>query len=228
MLDRSHPGHHDWNGSRNGSGPNSPDLMYDPRLPGHPVHHHLAHGHPLFHPALQHLRPPVGTPPDSNHNTTPNTNNKPRIWSLADMASKENSSSKERDDNSSLYAQNSSPGKIISPLARGLSYHPYLTRPDAYRSLYPSPHEIAALEQYQRHFLAANGISSSMMGKGPFTPLSLTTAAPNLSSSSNNNNNNSPHHPSLRASSPASSTSSTDREISVSDKPTALVTTHKP
>ncbi|XP_063701211.1 homeobox protein araucan [Culicoides brevitarsis] len=225
MLDRSHPAH--WDGSRNGSGPNSPDIMYDPRHPGHPAHHHLAaHGHPLFHPAaLQHLRPPVGTPPDSNHNTTPNTNNKPRIWSLADMASKENSSSKDRSEENP-YAQNSSPGKIMSPLARGLPYHPYLTRPEAYRSLYPSAHELAALEQYQRHFLAANGLSSAgLMGKGPFTPLSLTTAPPNHSSSSSNNNNNSPHL--LRASSPASSTSSTDREISVSDKPTPL-TTHKP
>lgn len=231
MLDRTHPGHHDWSGSRNGSGPNSPDLMYDPRHPGHPAHpghHHL--GHTLFHPgALQHLRPPVGTPPDSNHNTTPNTNNKPRIWSLADMASKENSSSKDRDENPGLYAQNSSPSKIMSPLARGLPYHPYLARPDAYRGLYPTAHDLAALEQYQRHILAANGFSSSLMGKGgSFTPLSLTTGAPNLSSSSSNNNNNSPHHLSLRASSPASSTSSTDREISVSDKPTPLVTTHKP
>uniref|UniRef100_A0A336MWQ2 CSON008349 protein n=1 Tax=Culicoides sonorensis TaxID=179676 RepID=A0A336MWQ2_CULSO len=228
MLDRGHPAHHDWNGSRNGSGPNSPDIMYDPRIPGHAMHHHPGHPHSLFHPAaFQHLRPPVGTPPDSNHNTAPNTNSKPRIWSLADMASKENPSTKEREDNSS-YAQNSSPGKIMSPLARGLPYHPYLTRPEAYRNIYPSAHDIAALEQYQRHFLAVNGLTaSSLMSKNPFSPLSLTTA-PNLSSNSSNNNNNSPHNSILRASSPASSTSSTDREISVSDKPTSLVTTNKP
>lgn len=210
--------------------------MYDPRHPGHPAHHHLAHTHPFFHPsALQHLRPPIGTPPDSNHNTTPNTNNKPRIWSIADLASKENPSSKDRDrDDNNTYAQNSSPGKIVSPLARGHLYaHPYLSRPEAYRGVYPSPHDIAAIEQYQR-YLAANGISASTLmasaARSPFAPFNLTTTAPNLSSSSssNNNNNNSPHHPSMRASSPASSTSSTDQEISVSDKPTALVTTHKP
>lgn len=191
-------GNSDWNGSRNGSGPNSPDI-YDrsglppPGLPGH---------HPLFHPSLQHIRPPQpsGSPPNQTPtgNTNPNAN-KPRIWSLADMASKEN---KEEPSNLSTHPVNnpyhgSPPGKIMSPLAaRGLHpiHHPYL-RPELYRNFYgptaaqlaSNPHEAALFESYQRTFgvsLAAhNGMSgvplSSVLPKGSsIGPLSLTTSSP--------------------------------------------------
>jgi hypothetical protein len=188
--------HSDWNGSRNGSGPNSPDIYDRPGLPPVP-------GHPLFHPSLQHIRPPQpsGSPPNPSQTPSGNTNAnviKPRIWSLADMASKEN---KEEPSNLSIHPANhpyhSPPGKIMSPLAaRGLHpiHHPYL-RPELYRNFYgptaaqlaSNPHEAALFESYQRTFgvsLAAhNGMSgvplSSVLPKGSVIgPLSLTTSSP--------------------------------------------------
>lgn len=210
-MDRSH-GNRDWNSSRNDSGPNSPDL-YDPRNGPPP--------HPLLHPAhFSHLRPPTGTAPDTNHNTTPNPN-KPRIWSLADMANKD---AKDTDSPPTSIYVGSSPGKIISPLARGLHplHHPYM-RPELYRNFYGAaahlsdPSNASILESYQRQLgatLAANGLPPGLMKAGPggpFAPLSLTTSGSNQTP---------------RASSPASSTSSSpgDREP-LNDKPTSMVTT---
>lgn len=184
MLDR--PGNSDWNGSRNGSGPNSPDI-YD-----RPIH-----GHPLLHPSNfpPHLRSTIGTPPEVNHTPSGSTNpSKPRIWSLADMASKENKDSESSSPTAGGYP---SPGKIIAPLAgRGINplhHHPYM-RPEFYRNLYgphltPGSPEVSLLESYQRTFgatLAHNGIPvginpliSKASGSGPpFAPLSLTTSNP--------------------------------------------------
>lgn len=220
-MDRPSGNHNEWNESRNGSGPNSPDIYDRPGIP---------HPHPLFHPAaLHHLRPPhpSGSPPNPNQTSTGNTNtnsiSKPRIWSLADMASKENS----KDEPSNLSTNPGNPyhpssGKILSPLAaRGLHHlhHPYM-RPELYRSFYgPSaahmagnPHDAAIFESYQRTFgasLAHNGMSgvplSSVLSKvPPFGPLSLTTSSPS---------NNAPNAPPPRAS-PASSTSSNQEQNS--------------
>lgn len=204
LMDRPSGNHADWNESRNGSGPNSPDI-YDRSGP-HPPH-------PLFHPsAIHHLRPPhpSGSPPNPNQTASGNTNSnatsKPRIWSLADMASKDESPS-----NGNPYQ--SSPGKILSPLAaRGLHplHHPYI-RPELYRSFYPSAahlagsaHEAAILESYQRTFgnLGHNGHPlSSVLSKAPqFGPLSLTTSSPS---------SNPPPTIQQPRASPASSTSST-------------------
>lgn len=233
LLDRP-SGNSEWNESRNGSGPNSPDI-YD---------HRGGVGHPLLHPAhLHHLRPPpAGSPPPQHTNqtsgghtvtgngglgvggsTNSNVINKPRIWSLADMASKE---SKDTDSSpipttppTGMYS--SSPGKIISPLAaRGLHplHHPYM-RPELYRSFYGpglggGPPDVSLLESYQRSFNATlahhNGLGgplnhhslSSVISKAsgscpPFGPLSLTT------------NSNMNHHSAPQpGASPASSTSS--------------------
>uniref|UniRef100_A0A8D8FQG6 Homeobox protein araucan n=1 Tax=Culex pipiens TaxID=7175 RepID=A0A8D8FQG6_CULPI len=199
MLDR--PGHSDWNGSRNGSGPNSPDI-YDRPMPGHPLLH------PSHFPV--HLRSTIGAHPDVSHTPSGSTNpSKPRIWSLADMASKEN-----KDSDSSHSTGYPSPGKIIAPLAgRGLNplhHHPYM-RPEFYRNLYgphltPGSPEVSLLESYQRTFgatLAHNGIPvginpliSKASGSGPpFAPLSLTTSG-------------NPHVAPQPGASPASSTSS--------------------
>lgn len=193
-------------------------MYHDPRI-GPPPH--------LLHPAHfpPHLRPPIGPPPDSNHNTTPNPN-KPRIWSLADMASKDVTSKDE--PSSATYSSGSSPGKILSPLAaRGLHplHHPYM-RPDLYRNFYGSaaaaahlsdPHNVALLESYQRQLgaMAANGaLPFGKAGGPPFAPLSLTTS--------------SSHHMQPRASSPASSTSSSPGDRNdpppQPEKPTALTT----
>lgn len=212
MLDRPSGNHVDWNESRNGSGPNSPDI-YD-----RPGAHHLHPPHPLFHPShMHHLRPPhpTGSPPNPNQTTSSTNSNaisKPRIWSLADMASKESKDDSPSANSANLY--HSSAGKIISPLAaRGLHplHHPYM-RPELYRNFYgpTSAHDAAILESYQRTFgatLGHNGIPgvplSSVLSKGsPFGPLSLTTS-PQV------------HHqlpPQSRAS-PASSTSSTPEHL---------------
>lgn len=213
LMDRPSGNHGDWNESRNGSGPNSPDIIYD-RNP-HPAH--------VFNPTVLSLRPPhpgAGSPTNPPQTVSGNTNpnvSKPRIWSLADMASKEN---KDETTHSTINNGNSynasMHGKILSPLAaRGLHplHHPYM-RPELYRNFYnpatahltASPHDTAILESYQRTFnatLAHNGIPggmplSSVLKGSPFGPLSLTTM------------NNPPSSiPPPRASSPASSTSST-------------------
>uniref|UniRef100_A0A182WM66 Homeobox domain-containing protein n=1 Tax=Anopheles minimus TaxID=112268 RepID=A0A182WM66_9DIPT len=215
MLDR--PGGSEWNGSRNGSGPNSPDI-YDRGVPGH--------HHPLLHPSNfpPHLRPAISTPPDVGHTPSGSTNpsTKPRIWSLADMASKES-----KDSDSSSPGGYPSPGKIpVTPLAgRGLNplhHHPYM-RPEFYRNLYghhlaPGSPEVSLLESYQRTFGATIGahnglpvgispLISKASGSGPpFAPLSLTTANHHLHQQQH------PHTAPPPGASPASSTSSNGPE----------------
>ncbi|XP_050074262.1 homeobox protein araucan [Anopheles maculipalpis] len=218
MLDR--PGGSEWNGSRNGSGPNSPDI-YDRGVPGH-------HHHPLLHPSNfpPHLRPAISTPPDVVHTPSGSTNpsTKPRIWSLADMASKE---SKDSDSSSPTAGGYPSPGKIpVTPLAgRGLNplhHHPYM-RPEFYRNLYghhlaPGSPEVSLLESYQRTFGATIGahnglpvsispLISKASGSGPpFAPLSLTTANHHLHQQQHS------HTAPPPGASPASSTSSNGPE----------------
>jgi hypothetical protein len=217
LMDRPSGNHGDWNESRNGSGPNSPDI-YDRQLHPHPAH-------AMFNPSVLNLRPPHPGISPTNAPQTTNTNpnvSKPRIWSLADMASKENKdeSTHSSTNNGNSYTA-SMHGKILSPLAaRGLHplHHPYM-RPELYRNFYNpasaahlagNPHDAAILESYQRTFnatLAHNGSVplSSVLKGSPFGPLSLTAV------SAGNNNNNPPQAmiQAPRASSPASSTSST-------------------
>lgn len=211
--------------------------MYDNHLrPGIPPP-----GAHIFNPAILSLRPPhpgSGSPPNPPQTVSGNTNpnvNKPRIWSLADMASKEN-----KDDttnspiNGNSYAA-SMHGKILSPLAaRGLHslHHPYM-RPELYRNFYTpgGPHDAAILESYQRTFnatLAHNGIPpgavplSHMLKGSPFGPLSLTSASGSVPSA--NHLAPQPQAPLPRASSPASSTSSTP-EHGTPERPAAVTTT---
>lgn len=173
----------------------------------------MGHPHPLLHPAaLHHFRPPMlnsGHPADallhhhhqalqqqqqqlaasagaSTHTT--NVINKPRIWSLADMASKESTApngASNKEQNVAGHNSNNSPsaghngrpyspnggGKIVSPLAGRLPLHgsPYI-RPEFYRNFYPqgagpmpngnTSAEAALLESYQRTFggLGPNGL----------------------------------------------------------------------
>ncbi|XP_061400973.1 homeobox protein araucan [Musca vetustissima] len=179
----------EWSGSRPGSPNGSPDLYDRPgMMPGG--------GHPLFHPAaLHHFRPPTGSPPDiaayhhhqqliQQHqqaqqnalhataagaaSTTASLAAKPRIWSLADMASKD-ASNKEGGNKDSppgsdlppthpaFYGhpgQHPSPGKILSPLAARIpNYSPYV-RPDLYRGFYgPAAAAAAHLGAPSQEFL---------------------------------------------------------------------------
>lgn len=197
-------------------------------------------GHPLLHPAaLHHLRPPAGSPPDhpSHHGSTNPILSKPRIWSLADLASKE--SKDDRHDNSGpptgLYPahQHNSPGKIISPLVARIPNYPYV-RPDLYRGFYGSPMGGPSAEflDHQRQFgaLAAhNGLAGAMnpllwkaavagAGGPPFAPLSLTT---------NHNNNTAPQSgASPSASSTSSSSVGVDHPITVAAPTTTPTSTH--
>lgn len=168
----------------------------------------MGHPHPLLHPAaLHHFRPPMGGHPADallhhHHNlqqqqqhhlagqalssagastNTTNVINKPRIWSLADMASKETSSNGNKEEsgpnsnnsqsspnnNGRPYSPNGG-GKIVSPLAGRMPIHgsPYI-RPEFYRNFYPqmgpngnTSAEAALLESYQRTFggLGPNGL----------------------------------------------------------------------
>lgn len=199
-------------------------------------------GHPLLHPAaLHHLRPPAGSPPDhpSHHGSTNPILSKPRIWSLAELASKESKDS-DRIENSGgpptgLYPahQHNSPGKIISPLAARIPNYPYV-RPDLYRGFYGSPMGGPSAEflEHQRQFgaLAAhNGLAGAMnpllwkaavagAGGPPFAPLSLTT---------NHNNNTAPQSgASPSASSTSSSSVGGDHPITVAAPTTTPTSTH--
>lgn len=178
-------------------------------------------GYPLYHPAaLHHYRPTMGSPLDIKHTPSGSTNpnSKPRIWSLADMASKEE---KESSDLKHTSFYQTGHGKILSPLASRMPYPPYLkhdlkhevSKPDIYRNFNGPPSmpvshpDYVLLESYQRALAAHNnGLSASMhplssiMSKSAehnssFAPLSLTT-------------NNSTSVPSSGASPSASSTSS--------------------
>lgn len=182
-LHHNHHLHHKsnrLNDSHPGSGSPSPDICDKP-----------GGGYPLYHPAaIHHYRPTMGPsiPMDMKHTptsstTNPNLINKPRIWSLADMASKE-----EKDASGTADKQRSSPtghyqpsggggpGKILSPLASRMPYPPYikheLSKPDIYRS-FNGPHaahmagvghvaDYALLESYQRALVAHNGLAASM------------------------------------------------------------------
>lgn len=148
---------------------------------GHPAdallhHHNLQQQHHLAGQALSSA--------GASTNTT-NVINKPRIWSLADMASKETSSNgssnkeesghnsnnnnQHSNSNGRPYSPNGGGGKIVSPLAGRLPIHgsPYI-RPEFYRNFYQqggpnngnTSAEAALLESYQRTFggLGPNGL----------------------------------------------------------------------
>ncbi|KAJ6642460.1 Homeobox protein araucan [Pseudolycoriella hygida] len=176
---------HRLNDNHPGSGSPSPDICDKP-----------GGVYPLYHPAaLHHYRPTMGSPLDIKHTPSGSTNpnSKPRIWSLADMASKEEKESSDL-KHPSFYQ--------TGPVSK----------PDIYRNFngpptMPVSHpDYVLLESYQRALAAHNnGLSASMhpslMSKSSsehnlsFAPLSLTT-------------NNSTSVPSSGASPSASSTSS--------------------
>lgn len=190
----------EWNESRNGSGPDSPDI-YD-------------RSGPLFQAStMNSLRTETNPNQTPCGSTNPNISNKPRIWSLADMASKEN----KNEGSSTTNTFHSSSGKFHSPLAaRGLHnlHHPYI-RPDIYRNFYSIPHDASLLETYQRTLnttLNNNGTAShlgveSLIAKSaiPTLNIPISTSAPNA--------NLTPSE--LRASSPNSSVSSGSDNVTI-------------
>jgi len=201
----------EWSESRPGSPNGSPDLYDRPGSmpPG---------AHPLFHPAAlhHHFRPPAGSPPDiaayhhhqqqllqqhqqaqqNSLQTAVGGTAKPRIWSLADMASKDSkdSSSGAKDSLPELPpahpgfyghpGQQPSPGKILSPLAARIpNYSPYV-RPDLYRGFYgPAAAHLSAPTQefleHQRSFGASLAAHNGPLGMNPLLWKAAVSGAAN-------------------------------------------------
>ncbi|CAH1123179.1 unnamed protein product [Ceutorhynchus assimilis] len=174
----------EWSESRPDSGPDSPEIYERPP-------------HPAFLPPRS-----SGSPPQMSQSVT----TKPRIWSLADMASKESS---ESSTPASMYSTASS--RLVAPLGTrlpppGLHTAPYARPHDFYRSLYgPAAQHLGAspdaslLETYQRTLAAqqnaiktslagSSGIhhlgNSSMSSASSGLPLGLTTHSSRMSPSS--------------------------------------------
>ncbi|ENN75616.1 hypothetical protein YQE_07794, partial [Dendroctonus ponderosae] len=145
----------EWSESRPDSGPDSPEIYERPP-------------HPAFLPARS-----SGSPTQMSQSVPP----KPRIWSLADMASKESSDCSPGSTPTSMYSTASS--RMMAPLGSrlpppGLHTAPYARPHDFYRSLYgpaAAQHLVAQagspdsslLETYQRTLAAQqNAIKTSL------------------------------------------------------------------
>lgn len=157
----------EWSESRADSGPDSPECLYERQQQ-------------LLHPAYQHLQHPISrlhVPSSSSPSGPP----KPRIWSLADMASKESDIQTSPATTSAFYA--TAAGKLISPLSRGAI--PSLTVPhgtyprppphEFYRSLYgpatplsgnATSEGVSLLETYSRTFGGGLGGAGPPSGPG--------------------------------------------------------------
>ncbi|XP_015602028.1 iroquois-class homeodomain protein IRX-3 isoform X2 [Cephus cinctus] len=177
----------EWSESRADSGPDSPECLYDQREPRHP----LQLQHPAYlapsHARLLHHPPPQSTSPSSHH-LPPSTSasstgstTKPRIWSLADMASKDGDHHSPNPTMTGLPSPygaggggGGAPGKLVSPLASRLPPHHPLhpamhpgsqfvrPHPDFYRNFYGASHlgsgDMSLLETYSRTLGGLGGV----------------------------------------------------------------------
>ncbi|KAI4469571.1 iroquois-class homeodomain protein irx [Holotrichia oblita] len=162
----------EWSESRPDSGPDSPECPYD-------------RSHPAFLPPRS-----SGSPPQLSGSSS----SKPRIWSLADMASKE-SDGTTQSASSTFYS--TAAGRLVPPLSGRLpppSLHtaPYARPHDLYRSLYGpaaaqhlaasasgcSP-DVSLLETYSRTLGA--GLMSAQHSTGNSGLLNKNSAAPSSS-----------------------------------------------
>lgn len=97
-------------------------------------------GYPLYHPANLYYRPPVDMKHTPGGSTNHSLNSKPRIWSLADMASKEEKQPSDLKLTSptatlpGLFP--SSAGKIVSPLPSRMHYPPFFKPRESVVSLF--------------------------------------------------------------------------------------------
>lgn len=192
----------EWSESRADSGPDSPECLFDQREPRHPMQlqhpAYLASSRLLRHPSPEATSPGSHhIPPSTSASSTGSAITKPRIWSLADMASKDgdhpspNSASLMSSYNSSGGGGGGG-GKIVSPLASRLPPHHPLhpamhhgsqfvrPHPDFYRNFYGSPHlgsgDMSLLETYSRTLGGLSGApgmltsTSSSSDVKPFPP----------------------------------------------------------
>lgn len=159
----------EWSESRPDSGPDSPECLYD-------------RSHPAFLPPRS-----SGSPPQLSVSST----SKPRIWSLADLASKENDTH-QQPTSSAFYS--TAAGRLVAPLTGrlpppGLSTTPYARTHELYRSLYGSAAaqhlasagvsggaaEVSLLESYSRSLGASLTGMHNSGGSGSGVPSSLSS-----------------------------------------------------
>ncbi|GJQ85170.1 hypothetical protein Trydic_g9109 [Trypoxylus dichotomus] len=164
----------EWSESRPDSGPDSPECLYD-------------RSHPAFLPPRS-----SGSPPQLSGSSS----SKPRIWSLADMASKESDGTTQ---SASTTFYSTAAGRLVPPLSGRLpppSLHtaPYARPHDLYRSLYGpaaaqhlaasasggSP-DVSLLETYSRTLGA--GLMSAQHSTGNSGILNKSSTAPSSSAS---------------------------------------------
>ncbi|KAK5642847.1 hypothetical protein RI129_009014 [Pyrocoelia pectoralis] len=170
----------EWSESRPDSGPDSPECLYD-------------RTHPAFLPPRS-----SGSPPPLSVSSA----SKPRIWSLADMASKENDG-QPQSASSAFYS--TAAGRLIPPLGGrlpppSLASTPYARTQELYRSLYGSAAaqhlasagasggspNISLLESYSRSLSASlSGIhnSSDSSGSAPSVISKITPSSSGYSNS---------------------------------------------
>jgi len=174
----------DWSDARPDSAPDSPEYLYEKSQ--HPAHM-------LHHPSV---KLPPGSPPSDGVA-------KPRIWSLADMASKENDHHPHHHipHHHPASAFYSAAGKLVpsaamaaaARLAQPPPHHPMYARPpgpphpDFYRLYSSAAHahlhggDVSLLESYTRQFAlngaAANGAPLSMLSKAAVVAAAGSAAA---------------------------------------------------
>lgn len=212
----------EWSESRADSGPDSPECLYDQREPRHPLQlQHPAYLTPNHGRLLRHPSPESTSPSSQHHHLPPSTSasstgsavtTKPRIWSLADMASKDGD---QQNPNSVTMTGIASPysgtggggggvvstaggggGKLVSPLASRLpphhSLHPVIhpgtqfvrPHPDFYRNLYGASHLGSGdISLLESYSRTLGGLSGVMP---PSTaPSILTSSSSSISASGN-------------------------------------------
>ena len=175
----------EWSESRADSGPDSPECLFDQREPRHPLQlqhpAYLASSRLLRHPSPEATSPGSHhIPPSTSATSTGTATTKPRIWSLADMASKDGDHPSPNSGSlMSPYPSgggSAGGGKIVSPLASRLPPHHPLhpamhpgsqfvrPHPDIFRNFYGSPHlgsgDISLFETYSRTLGGLSGTSN--------------------------------------------------------------------
>ncbi|XP_046734460.1 iroquois-class homeodomain protein IRX-6 [Diprion similis] len=189
----------EWSESRADSGPDSPECLYDQREPRHPLqlqhpaYLSSAHGRLLQHPS------PESTSPSGHHlpastsasSQGPGGPAKPRIWSLADMASKDGDQQSPPQGLQGLGSPYGGGGKLVSPLASRMPAHHPLhpmhpgsqfvrPHPDFYRNFYGASHlgsgDMSLLETYSR-LGGLGGVMPAVSAPSVLTSSSSTSGA---------------------------------------------------
>ncbi|XP_065210554.1 homeobox protein caupolican isoform X2 [Planococcus citri] len=200
----------EWSESRPDSEPESPECLYEQR--SQHLLHPAYHGHPHLN---SRFNPPSS--PSLHQTDTSSPITKPRIWSLADMATKENDV-RTSISSSSVY----STGKMVPSLAgRGPLPHPanYARHHEFYRNFY-GPHLAGATSDILESYSRTLGATFNNNGNAtpPFTSVAAAMVAAAAAASSSANSPSAPFD--LAVTAGASSTSST--ESSPSDSTPSL------